>query len=48
MDNFTILILTTYLYALFLLMLRIKVSFKAIQLFKSFAYGDKFCIYDKL
>ncbi|MBI9009962.1 MAG: DNA integrity scanning protein DisA nucleotide-binding domain protein [Tenericutes bacterium] len=35
MDNFTILIITTYLYALFLLMLRIKVSFKAIQFFKS-------------
>ena len=36
MDNFTILLLTTYLYALFLLMLRIKVSFKAIQTFKIF------------
>jgi len=35
MDNFTICLLTTYLYALFILMLRIKVSFKAIQAFKS-------------
>ncbi len=36
MDNYTILVLTTYLYALFLLMLRIKVSFKAIRIFKLF------------
>ena len=34
MDNFTILILVTYLYALFLLTLRIKVSYKSIKLFK--------------
>ncbi|HOO43771.1 MAG TPA: DNA integrity scanning protein DisA nucleotide-binding domain protein [Bacillota bacterium] len=34
MDNYSILILVTYLYALFLLMLRIKVSFKAIKSFK--------------
>ena len=34
MDNYTIVLLVTYLYALFLLMLRIKVSFKAIRLFK--------------
>lgn len=34
MDNYLILILVTYLYALFLLMLRIKVSFKAIKTFK--------------
>lgn len=34
MDNFTILIIATYFYALFLLMLRIKVSYKAIQSFK--------------
>lgn len=36
MDNFTIVILVTYLYALFLLLLRIKVSFKAIRFFKFF------------
>lgn len=36
MDNFTICLLATYLYALFLLMLRIKVSFKAIKMFKLF------------
>ncbi len=34
MDNFTVLILVTYLYALFLLTLRIKVSYKSIKLFK--------------
>ncbi|MBN2876715.1 MAG: DNA integrity scanning protein DisA nucleotide-binding domain protein [Bacilli bacterium] len=36
MDNYIVLVLVTYLYALYLLMLRIKVSFKAIRLFKVF------------
>ncbi len=35
MDNFTILLIITYLFALFLLMLRIKVSYKRIRLFKA-------------
>lgn len=34
MDNFTISLVITYLFALFLLMLRIKVSYKRIRLFK--------------
>ena len=34
MDNFTISLLVTYLFAIYLLMLRIKVSFKKIRLFK--------------
>lgn len=34
MDNYTLVLMITYLYALYLLMLRIKVSFKAIRLFK--------------
>jgi len=34
MDAFSILLITTYLYAMFLLMLRIKVSYKTIRLFK--------------
>ncbi len=36
MDAFSIVLLVTYLYALYLLMLRIKVSFKAIRVFKWF------------
>jgi len=36
MDNYTLLLLVTYLYALYLLMLRIKVSYKAIKVFKIF------------
>lgn len=34
MDNFTLLLLTTYLYAIFIIVLRIKVSNKAIRPFK--------------
>lgn len=34
MDAFSIVLITTYLYAMFLLMLRIKVSYKTIRLFK--------------
>ena len=36
MDNFIVLVLVTYLYALFLLSLRMKVSYKSIKLFKIF------------
>jgi len=36
MENYTLLVLVTYLYALYLLMLRIKVSYKAIKIFKLF------------
>ena len=36
MDNFTILTLVTYLYALFLISLRMKVSYKSIKIFKIF------------